>query len=123
MHQDPIHTRTPTTSTTTLIYLIAEQDVLSEQALNSKIHPACFLFTVYVVPNNRAGTKQQILTSLLAACLAIRYIRVVNQTQVFFEHGKFFKLLKVFQVEDSNNPRGTNFLGLFLKIWKQLDSD
>ena len=42
---------------TTLIYLIAEQDVLSEQALNSKIHPARFLFTVYVVPNKRAGTK------------------------------------------------------------------
>ena len=41
----------------TLIYLIAEQDVLSEQALNSKIHPARFLFTVYVVPNKEAGTK------------------------------------------------------------------
>ena len=33
----------------TLIYLIAEQDVLSEQALNSKIHPARFLFTIYIV--------------------------------------------------------------------------
>ena len=32
---------------TTLVYLIAEQDVLSEQALNSKIHPARFLLSAY----------------------------------------------------------------------------
>ena len=41
----------------TLTYLIVEQDVLSEQALNSKFHPTGFLFTAYVVPNKRAGTK------------------------------------------------------------------
>ena len=41
----------------TLIYLIAEQDVLSEQALNSKIHPARFLLSTYEVSNKRAGTK------------------------------------------------------------------
>ena len=35
----------------TLIYLIAEQDVLSEQALNSKIHPARFLLSIYEVSN------------------------------------------------------------------------
>ena len=42
---------------TILEYLIAEQDVLSEQALNSKIHPARILFSAYVVSNKRAGTK------------------------------------------------------------------
>ena len=31
----------------TLVYLIAEQDVLSKQALNSKIHPARFLLSAY----------------------------------------------------------------------------
>ena len=41
----------------TLVYLIAEQDVLSEQALNSKIHPARFLLSAYEVSNKRAGTK------------------------------------------------------------------
>ena len=41
----------------TVVYLIAEQDVLSEQALNSKIHPARFLLSAYVVSNKRAGTK------------------------------------------------------------------
>ena len=41
----------------TLVYLIAEQDVLSEQALNSKIHPARFLLSTYEVSNKRAGTK------------------------------------------------------------------
>ena len=35
--------------------LINEQGQINEQALNSKVLPACFLFTVYVVPNKRAG--------------------------------------------------------------------
>ena len=39
----------------TLICLINEQGQINEQALNSKVLPACFLFTVYVVPNKRAG--------------------------------------------------------------------
>ena len=35
----------------TLIYLIAEQALISEQVLNSKVLPARFLYTAYVVPN------------------------------------------------------------------------
>ena len=58
------------------MYLIAEQDVLSEQALNSKIFPAHFLLSTYEVSNKHAGTKQQILPSLLAPCLSNIYIRV-----------------------------------------------
>ena len=33
----------------TLVYLIAKQDVLSEQVLNSKIHPTGSLFSAFVV--------------------------------------------------------------------------
>ena len=44
----------------TLEYLINEQAVINEQALNSKVLPARFLFSGYVVPNKRAGTKYQI---------------------------------------------------------------
>ena len=40
-----------------LVYLIVEQDVLSEHALNRKIHLACFLFNDHVVFNERAGNK------------------------------------------------------------------
>ena len=39
------------------LYLIAKKDVLSEQALNSKIHPAHFLLSTNVVSNKREGTK------------------------------------------------------------------
>ena len=39
------------------MYLIAKQDVLIKQALNSKIHPACFLLSTYEVSNKQAGTK------------------------------------------------------------------
>ena len=41
----------------TLVFLLNEQALINEQALNSKVLPARFLLTVYVVPNKRAGTK------------------------------------------------------------------
>ena len=41
----------------TLVYLIAEQDVLSEQALNIKIHLACFLLSTNEVFNKQSGNK------------------------------------------------------------------
>ena len=44
----------------TLVYLIAEQDVLSKQALDSKILPARFLLSTYEVSNKRAGTKSRL---------------------------------------------------------------
>ena len=59
----------------TLDYVIAMQDVLSEQVLNGQINPAQFLFTGYVASNKRAGPKQQNLTSLLAVCSVIRETR------------------------------------------------
>ena len=40
-----------------LMYQIAEQDVLSEQVLNSKIHSTHFLLSTDVVPNKQVGTK------------------------------------------------------------------
>ena len=59
-----------------LVYLIAEQDASSEQALNSKVRLAHFSFSAYEVSNKWAVTKQQIVTCLLAACSAIRKLRV-----------------------------------------------
>ena len=38
-------------------YLIVEQGVLSEQALNSKTHLACFLFFDYVISNKQEGIR------------------------------------------------------------------
>ena len=40
-----------------LVYLNDNQDVLGEQALNSKINTAQFLLSTYEVSNKRAGTK------------------------------------------------------------------
>ena len=54
---NPVYNFFFTFLSTTLKYLINKQDLINVQALNSKIHPARFLLTVYVVPNKRAGTK------------------------------------------------------------------
>ena len=40
-----------------LVYINDNQDVLGEQALNSKINTAQFLLSTYEVSNKRAGTN------------------------------------------------------------------